>query len=182
MEWILASSHKRRLQLVEQAVDWCAQEMVKAKQHHQNKSEDELTTSLLIPLTAMGMDATHDTQIGGHVDITVRGADDFLWLAEAKKHGTYPWLLDGFEQLDRRYSTGLPGQDCGEMLVYHFGRNSQAVLDEYELRLNAARPDVAFDKSAEVPLTKRSTHRHAATGSDFSVRHRIVPLFFQPTK
>lgn len=113
LEMVMADAHEERLALVERAIDWSVQELVKNRHVKQTMSEDGLSIEIVGFLKAMGFDAGHDTQYGGHCDIVVEGRDNFLWIAEAKKHGSYDWLLEGFEQLDRRYSTGMPGQDAG---------------------------------------------------------------------
>lgn len=183
LEWLLARDHDMRQRLIEDAVDWCILEMVKFKQAHQDKSEDELTFALISPLRGMGIAASHDTQLGGHVDIVVEGGGDFLWLAEAKKHGTYDWLLGGYEQLDRRYSTGMPGQDTGDFIIYHYGQNSLAVMTEWINRLGDNRVDVTIDPlpPRDKGLTRTSSHNNVGTGLEFRVRHKIVPLHFEPT-
>lgn len=182
LEMIFAKTHEERLALVERAIDWSAQELVKNRHVKQEMTEDGLSIEIVGLLKAMGFDAGHDTQYGGHCDIVVEGAGDFLWIAEAKKHKDYDWLLSGFEQLDRRYSTGMPGQDSGEMIIYCFRRRADLVLAEYQTRLKAARKDVEFDDSVMDGLYRRSTHVHLNTGMKFKVRHTILPLFFEPTK
>ncbi len=182
LDMVLATTHEERLKLVERAVDWVSQEFVKTSHVRQEMSEDALTIEIVTSMKAMGFQAAHDTQYGGHCDIIVEARDDFLWIAEAKIHKSYGWLLGGFEQLDRRYSTGLAGQDAGEMIIYCFGARADLVLAEYQSRLKAARNDVVFDDAIEHRLFRRSTHAHENTGRDFRVRHTIVPLYFKPTK
>lgn len=182
LETLMATAHEQRLRLVERAVDWVVQEFVKTSHVRQTMSEDTLTIEIVTSMKAMGFQAAHDTQYGGHCDIVVEARDDFLWIAEAKKHKDYHWLLAGFEQLDRRYSTGLAGQDSGEMIIYCFGARADLVLSEYQSRLTAARRDVRFDDAITEGLFRRSVHTHVNTGRDFHVRHVIVPLYFNPTR
>lgn len=182
VDMAFATDHAQRLSLVERAIDWICQEFVKTSHVRQEMSEDGLTIEIVTSLKAMGFQAAHDTQYGGHCDIIIEAKDEFLWIAEAKIHKSYDWLLGGFEQLDRRYSTGLVGQDSGEMIIYCFGQRADLVLAEFQKRLEAARKDVAFDSSVANGLFRRSTHVHINTGRDFRVRHKIVPLYFKPTK
>ena len=182
LETLMATAHEQRLTLVERAVDWVVQEFVKTRHVRQTMSEDTLTVEIVTSMKAMGFQAAHDTQYGGHCDIVVEARDDFLWIAEAKKHKGYDWLIAGFEQLDRRYSTGLAGQDAGEMIIYCFGERADLVLSEYQSRLSIARKDVRFDGAMTQGLFRRSVHTHVNTGRDFQVRHVIVPLYFKPTK
>ena len=182
LEMALAKTHEERLVLVERAIDWGIQELVKNRHVKQEMTEDGLSIEIVGFLNAMGFDAGHDTQYGGHCDIVVEARNDFLWIAEAKIHKDYDWLLGGFEQLDRRYSTGLPGQDSGEMIIYCFGQRADLVMAEYQSRLETARNDVSFDGTLSDGLLRRSTHAHINTGRAFRVRHTIVPLYFKPTK
>ncbi|UWU27277.1 hypothetical protein N2600_18150 [Rhizobium sp. WSM1274] len=182
LDMILATSHDQRAAQVERAVDWVSQEFVKTSHIRQTMGEDLLTIEIITSMKAMGFDAAHDTQYGGHCDIVVEARDDFLWIAEAKIHKGYDWLLAGFEQLDRRYSTGLAGQDTGEMIIYCFVERADLVLSEYQSRLTGSREDVKFDQDITQGLFRRSVHTHVNTGRDFRVRHSIVPLYFSPVR
>ncbi|MBP2488991.1 hypothetical protein JOH50_004718 [Rhizobium leguminosarum] len=182
LDMILAASHDQRVTQVERAVDWVAQEFVKTSHIRQTMGEDLLTIDIITSMKAMGFHAAHDTQYGGHCDIVVEAREDFLWIAEAKIHKGYDWLLAGFEQLDRRYSTGLVGQDAGEMIIYCFIERADRVLSEYQSRLAGSREDVKFDQAITQGLFRRSVHTHAKTGRNFRVRHSIVPLYFSPSR
>ena len=81
---------------------------------------------------------------GGHCDIVVEAQDEFLWIAEAKKHGNYDWLLKGFQQLDTRYTTGLVGQDSGELIIYHFGQRTDKIMAAWAEHLKLNRTTFAF--------------------------------------
>lgn len=180
LQMSLASTHSERLKLVEGAIDYLAQEFTKTRQVRQDMSEDALSIEIVIGLKCMGIQASHDTQYGGHCDIVVEAKDDFLWIAEAKIHRAYDWLLQGFEQLDKRYATGLPGQDAGEMIIYCKGQRADQVTEEWHRRLAEARPDVTFEALGDDPLVRRSTHTHTGTGAPFKVRHKTIPLYFKP--
>lgn len=179
LEMIFATSHERRLALVEQAIDWIGQEHTKTRQHRLNRGEDALTTDIVTDLKAMGFQASHDTQYGGHCDIVVEAKDDFLWIAEAKVHGAYDELLQGFQQLDTRYATGLPGQDAGELIIYCRGARADQVMQRWAEHLKSNRTDVEIDPTID-PLVYRSSHTHEGTGSKFRVRHRVISLHFNP--
>ncbi|MGO7864967.1 hypothetical protein ELI36_19110 [Rhizobium ruizarguesonis] len=181
LDMALSETHEERLALVERAIDYIAQELVKNRHVQQDKSEDALTIDIVSHLRTMGFQASHDTQYGGHCDVVVEARDEFLWIAEAKKHTSYDWLLGGFEQLDRRYSTGLSGQDSGEMIIYCFGARLDKVMAEYQIRLTERRPDVAFEVAGDNAIVLRSTHAHENTGRPFRVRHKGIPLYFKPT-
>jgi hypothetical protein len=178
-----AACHAQRLKAVEDAVDFAATEMIKSRQVHQRKSEDELTFFILASLKGMGFQATHDTQIGGHCDIVVEGADSFLWIAEAKKYRkAYQWLLDGVKQLITRYATGQDGQDSGELLIYYFMPNARGFVARWEGYFRRAYPAESIERCRFDMDVIRSIHKHEGTGRHFSVRHKTVPLYFNPSK
>lgn len=179
LEMIFATCHDKRLELVEQAIDWIGQEHTKTRQHRLDRGEDALTIDIVTDLRAMGFQASHDTQYGGHCDIVVEAKDDFLWIAEAKVHSAYDELLQGFQQLDTRYATGLPGQDAGELIIYCRGSRADNVMRKWSEHLKTKRPDVEIDPTADA-MIYRSSHIHLATGAKFRVRHKAISLYFDP--
>jgi hypothetical protein len=180
LDWLLAPDYSTRLSLLEKAVNHIAQELTRTRHHKQKHTEDALTVEIVAYLAMMGVDASHDTDVGGHADIVVKAKDDFLWVAEAKKHRDYDWLLQGFDQLSTRYSTGLPGQDAGEVIIYCKTSNASLVMDEWVSRLSAERPGVVIEPEPASGLVRRSTHLHENTGAPYRVRHLIIPLHWAP--
>lgn len=176
----MAEDHETRVRVVESAIDWIAQEFTKTKQNRRRKTEDEISTDVVSLLKSMGFKAAHDTQFGGHCDVIVEGKDEFLWIGEAKIHTSYKWLEKGFEQLDSRYSTGLYGQDAGEVLVYTYSPRLDRIMSTWATRLSKARPDVKVQTCPLDPLNLRSVHIHKATGREFHVRHKGITLYFDP--
>jgi hypothetical protein len=181
LEMPFATSHGERRQLVEDAIDWIAQEMTKTCHLRQERSEDEISIDFVSHLKAMGFQASHDTQYGGHCDVIVEGKDEFLWIAEAKIHTSYAWLEKGMAQLSTRYSTGLEGQDCGEILIYTYSPRLDLIMKEWKKRLAAAVAEIEVDELDNDRLIFRSNHVHEKTGRPFRVRHKGVTLHFQPT-
>jgi hypothetical protein len=177
---MFAVSHEQRLEAVNSAIDWIVQEHSKTRQHRQGRSEDGLSIDVVTELKAIGFEASHDTQYGGHCDIVIEARDGFLWIGEAKIHKDYDWLLKGFQQLDTRYSTGIPGQDAGGILIYYFGQNLSAVMATWQARLLAARPDVQVSVCPINPLVRNSVHIHKNSGLPFRVRHTPINLYFKP--
>lgn len=177
---IFAQTHQDRLDAVEAAIDWAAAEMVKSRHVKLKHSEDALSIELVTSLRAMGFQASHDTQYGGHCDIVVEGKGKFLWIAECKIHSDYDWLLKGFAQLDTRYSTGLEGQDAGEMIIYSRNKRADEGMATWKERLKDARTDVEF-LDGDDKLRFRTAHVHELTGAKFRIRHVCVPLHFDPS-
>lgn len=176
-----ATSHLERRELVEEAIDWIAQEMTKTCHLRQERSEDEISIDFVSMLKAMGFQAAHDTQYGGHCDVIVEAKDDFLWIGEAKLHSSYAWLEKGMAQLSTRYSTGLEGQDCGEILVYTYSPRLDRIILEWAERLKSSVNDITIEEVDTDKLTFLSVHVHEKTGRPFRVRHKGVTLHFNPT-
>jgi hypothetical protein len=175
LNMIFASDHGQRLRQVEAAIDWIAQEHSKTRQHRYNRDEDALTTDIITDLKALGFDASHDKDYGGHSDIVIEARDDFLWLGEAKIHSSYDWLLKGFQQLDTRYATALPGQDTD-------GKTERIdqIMDRWCRHLRKRRSDVVIATCDRNPLIRCSRHIHERTGLPFRVRHVPISLYFKP--
>ncbi|MGL3104850.1 hypothetical protein [Bradyrhizobium sp. BR 1432] len=177
---MFAASHADRLSAVNRAIDWIVLEHSKTRQHRQGRGEDALSIDIVTDLKALGFQASHDTQYGGHCDIIIEARDGFLWIGEAKIHDSYDWLLKGFQQLDTRYSTGLPGQDAGGMIIYFFGQNLLGMMKKWCERLSEARPDVEISQCAANPLILNTHHVHKGSGLPFRVRHTPINLYFKP--
>jgi hypothetical protein len=110
----------------------------------------------------------------------IEGRDNFLWLGEAKIHQSYDWLLKGFQQLDTRYSTALPGQDVGGLIIYCKQPRVDRVMNRWADYLQEHRQDVSVTECVSHPLVRRSTHAHASTGLMFKIRHVPISLYFDP--
>jgi hypothetical protein len=179
-KYITATSHEQRLHAVEAAIDWIVAEMSKSARHNADSTEDALTTQIVINLRAIGFQASHDADVGGHCDIVVEGVEKFLWLAEAKIHGSYKWLFKGFQQLTTRYSTGMPGQDAGAMIIYCKGPRIDRMMSAWSKHLVENQPGAKIFPCDGNPTVFVSLHIHVRTGARFKVRHVPVSLYFDP--
>jgi hypothetical protein len=177
-----AGSAQDLLEQVDPAIDHILQEFSRTPKERQGRSEDALSIDLVTALKMLGFQASHDTTTGGHCDIVIDGKFDFLWLGEAKIHGAYDWLLQGFNQLDSRYATANQGQDRGGLIIYHFSERSDRVMDAWEEHLRVSRQDVTIEERAKGKLEMRTIHTHARTGRQYHVRHVIVSLYWNPKK
>jgi hypothetical protein len=181
LEYALAQDHDARLRAVQKGVDFACNELEQHKHKKGEFGEDALTLEVCSMLKMLGFQAAHDDDVGGHCDIVIKGDESFLWLAEAKKHSDYAWLDKGFQQLATRYSTGVKGQDNGEVLIYCFSKNAAAMLKKWRQELEARNVDVkTTDTACGNPLLFCSTHQHSASGLDFHVRHKAVALYWDP--
>lgn len=166
--------------MVESAIDYIVNEFQKTRQHRFNDSEDQLTVNAILALRSMGFDAGHDTDYGGHCDIVIDGRDNFLWLGEAKIHSDYNWLLKGFQQLVTRYSTGVPGQNVGGMLIYCRNANVFQIIERWKVHLQASIQGIKIEPLPGNPLVFSSFHIHEVSGLLYRVRHTPIGLHFSP--
>lgn len=187
IEWMSASSHEEKFKLLRTALDHCYGELVNNK--HLNRegkvSEDQLSVQICQMLGCMGIVASHDTQVGGHVDILVRDRDGFLWIGEAKIDHGPSYVAGGFDQLSTRYGTSGEGRNQGEMIVYSWKRNIAKRLKDWLEHLEGLEgvQGLEVEVAIEDPKWHFTTkHTCPASGHLFHVRHVFVPLYFAPKK
>ncbi|NEK17454.1 hypothetical protein [Rhizobium leguminosarum] len=178
--WLFATSHLDRRQIIEDAVDSISAEFAETPQHRKDRSEDGLTIDVVTSLKHMGFQATHDEDIGGHCDIVVRGKGNFLWLAEAKIHKAYDWLAKGYQQITTRYSTGMPGQDAGALVIYCKAENVKGIMDKWREHFAGVFPDAKVADCATSPLSFVSTSTHPRSGLPFRIRHIPISVWHEP--
>lgn len=146
----------------------------------QNDKEDRLTIDIVNQLRILGYEASHDTKIGGHVDITVRKSN-FLWLGEAKIYSDNSYLWQGFQQLTTRYSIGDYNQEHGGLLIYIREEDASSIMKKWQNYLiEKSLPNYRFRPCKMRSLAFISTHRHERSGRAFHVRHIPVMLHFAP--
>ncbi|MFD1791492.1 hypothetical protein ACFSE0_07555 [Ochrobactrum teleogrylli] len=176
----LADTHEEIQNLIEDGIDWAALQLTENAHLNQELGEDKITIDIVNMLKSLNFDAAHDTQIGGHCDIVVRAKNDFLWIGEAKVHSNYNWLHKGMAQLSTRYSTGVQGQDCGEILVYTYAPRLDKILAEWRDRVAESVEEISIEDLDRDRLIFRTTHPHVRTGRPFRVRHKGISLHFDP--
>ncbi|WP_415184294.1 hypothetical protein [Phaeovulum sp.] len=148
-------------------------------------SEDALTIQIVSMLTMLSIPAAHDTENGGHCDILIKSKHRFKWIGEAKLYTSYVKLHNGFLQLSTRYGVAQEGADRGEIIIYHTKENSKQTLINWKNHLvehKLAELIEGADFSDSGQLSFRTRHACVSTGCNFFVRHRIVPLYFEPKK
>lgn len=177
---LFVDDYAGQVEIVNDAIDYCISELVASKHHRKADGEDRLTVDLVTILKAMGFQASHDTDVGGHCDVVIYGKNNFLWLGEAKIHKSYDWDYQGLQQLSTRYSTGIVGQDHGGLILYTWNQNSNDMMNRWTEHLLTSKPDLKMEVCAKNPLVRNSVHDHPATGLPFYVRHTPVSLYFSP--
>lgn len=164
-----------------ESIEWliknAIRKLVSHKRHKQNLSEDAITVSIIEILEGGGLPFQHDTEIGGHTDISICIRDEFLWIGEAKLWEGPGSIYKGFKQLISRYSTGLPGELNGGILIYFYKRDVKKLMEKWANKMLEEENVTCEDIDG---LDYRSTHVHPSSGLDFCIRHFAVPLLFQP--
>jgi hypothetical protein len=149
-------------------------------QYRQKDTEDRTTIEIVGMLRQSGYDASHDKDHRGHPDFCVESLD-YIWLGEAKIHRDYDWLIDGLKQLHKRYSTGL--EDGSGILIYIYGMNAKAVMDEWRERLEARNEcNLKQTNDGQEKLTFWSLHQHTGSGLDLQTKHIGISLYYNPEK
>ncbi|WP_170515622.1 hypothetical protein [Ruegeria atlantica] len=184
LAWLGAKTHDQRLLALRPMLEDCYRSLTDNRQVNQGHSEDALSQEIVDMLYRQQVDAAHDRRNGGHCDITVKARDGFFWIGEAKIHGGYQWLFDGFDQLSTRYAVAQFGRDNGEIIIYHRGQNSRLVLENWRDKLLEERSNVELvnDGIESGRLFFETKHNCVASGFDFFTRHTIVPMYHAPAK
>jgi hypothetical protein len=185
INWMINQSYGERFKLLERSLDDCYRRLTDARQHNREGvvGEDQLSVQIVNMLQSAGIQAEHDPQVGGHVDILVRGKNGFLWVGEAKIYRGPAYVKGGFLQLSTRYGIAQEGRDRGEIVIYCWQPRAWAALEAWQAHLPQLEfPVKVVEELGDRKLYFRTEHRCPATGITFHVRHIIVPLFFEPLK
>ena len=183
LKWLIAETHSERLEVVTSAIEYVSQMFVRGRQNiKESRGEEGLNQDVVNLLCALGLGARHDVQDGGHCDIYISANNGFVWVGEAKVHRDYDWLKSGFDQLATRYASGLAGQNAGCLLIYHFGQDLKNTMETWKERLAKAYPEVKFSDCTLDPLAFVTTSIHKGSGLEYTMRHKGIPLYHNPSK
>lgn len=151
-------------------------------QYYQDDSEDKLTYNFCTQLKRLGYDSSHGSTIGGETDLLVKSytSKEYMWIGEAKIHGSYDYLYEGFLQLNTRYSTGAYNQSDGGLLIYIRQKNSKLVIDKWKEHLSEKQLPSFDTKPCPNNLDFFSVHEHETSGLPFRIKHIPIMLYFNP--
>lgn len=165
--------------------------IVRAVQHlEQNKKnfraldEEGLTGVLVAGLTNTFIDVTQETHSNGHVDITIKSTEEFLFhrtLGEAKIYDGPEYHIGGIKQLIERYSTG---RECrGFVIAYVTKKDIVNLMQKIRDKMDADLPVDQADKTTEHRLkwSFLSLHKHNS-GEVLGVCHIGCNLFVEENK
>lgn len=185
--WIqreLASSHQEFLDILFQDLLFAVERLEQNPQLMVDEGEDQTTQRLADMLAAFGYQATHNTQAGGNVDLTVeRVRLSHRWIAEAKRFGDVGDMREGYLQLSTRYRPALAsdGRLHGGMIGYLRRPNAAKCMTGWREHLAELIEGCATqDCSRRGPLGFVSSHAHGDYGVPLEVWHVCVVLHFDP--
>jgi hypothetical protein len=165
--------------LVEKTISYEVSLIAKRRSDLNALGEDALTAVLVVALEAIGLQAT-SARVNGNCDLTV-SYDNYLWLGEAKLYTGAAHVWGGYLQLTARYSTGLPNQSRGGMLLYCVKDTASVLLAEWRAVLSEQVQD-ANARDGALPLTFISADVCASSGLPLELVHFAFPLFHVPTE
>lgn len=176
-----ANTYEYFVDVLYEDLEDCLRRIEEDPQVHRSDTEDRVSQEI-INMLSMWYDASHDEKIGGHSDIVVRGPRGFLWVAEAKIHGSYDYMLQGFQQLATRYPRGKPDSDQGALLMYIKNQDCAAVVEKWKEKIT--QNGLAGLKYEECPIRKelgfRTTHTHTSSGRPVLIRHIGISMHWNP--
>lgn len=177
----MSSNYDNQLQHLWCVLDELYCNLVEARKYYSGMNEDEITIALVQQLQNLGLDAAHDRDTSGHSDISVIGNKRFVWICEAKISNGYGWLMEGYNQLLTRYSTGLAQQKTGEFLIYCNKKKPPEIMQRWFAHLAGKDPEIKKQfPDANDSSVFFSIKQHDVSGLDYTVRHKILGLYYQP--
>jgi hypothetical protein len=177
---ILVETYKEFIDVLYTDIDNIIYRIQDNAELRQNDSEDRLTIDIVNQLNCLGYDASHETKIGGHVDILVK-KNQFKWIGEAKIHGAYDYLWKGFLQLSTRYSVADSNQKDGGIIIYIRQKDANLIINKWKSHLVSKNlPDYSCDTCKNREMSFFSIHKHESSGLPFRIRHLPVILYFNP--
>ncbi len=178
---VLVENYDEFIEVLYADIDKIIRQLEENPELRKDDNEDRLTIEIKSQLCCMGYNASHDSKIGGHTDLSVRKRD-FLWIGEAKIHtSSYDYLWEGFQQLSTRYSTGDSNQRDGGILIYIRLKDVSSIMERWQAHLSKKNLTDYSCKPCKIRnLSFFSTHKHERSGKAFQIRHMPVSLHFDP--
>lgn len=186
-EKLYPQSYESFLKTVHECVDKAVVEAQRAAQYLFDSSEDHITTFIVSNLRSQQLDADHDSDSGGHVDIFIEDVDKkYGWAAEAKIDTDWSWIEGGVGQLMDRYADGTVGRDQGGLLIYIKTDNGATRVSDWRARVKAKYSAKQGFIDADCPTRRGyaffSECVFPKTGRPFRIRHVGVLLFRKASK
>jgi hypothetical protein len=176
---LLVHDYNSFVDYVEDELATCIQQLESNPEHHCNKGEDEVTISLRDMLVMKGVDAEHDVQHGGHVDLFIKQAS-WKYHAEAKIYKGNVNSYEGWLQLTTRYASGTPCNKGCILLYLQEHAGTLNVMKGWKVHIEDKVDDISVNFCGKNPLALVSTHALLRTGLPYHIRHLPVSLYFKP--
>ncbi|CAN7568634.1 hypothetical protein LJR129_004132 [Acidovorax sp. LjRoot129] len=181
------SSYQSFLDTVHACMDRATVEVQRAAQYLYSADEDTITTFIVSNLRAQQLDAEHDSDSGGHVDVFIQDADKkFTWAAEAKIDSSADWVQGSIPQLMDRYADGTVGADQGGILIYIKNEDAANYMLQWRNHVVTKYSGIAkfrdWNCSTRHPYSFFSECVYNKTGQLFGIRHIGLTLFRQASK
>lgn len=153
------------------------------RQHHQRKSEDEISDHLISQLSSSyKIPLPRDNQDGGHCDFSFQIVspkyDIYKWKAEAKLWKGKSWAEDGMSQLLDSYAHADLNNDQGSLLLYCVKPNPLDKLKEWKDMVCNMDCFLSIEET-EDPYEFTSVHM-SPSQIEYSVRHFFIHLHHPP--
>lgn len=152
-------------------------------------NEDQITVNIISYLNGANINASHDTNMNGHVDILIK-EKNFNFCVECKINDRLGlgYLIGGMDQLVTRYSTGTIYDSKGAFIIYHkkadlnsfIGRWKNHVETEYKNRDNNNGLFISSDISIDAQSQFNTIHKHPKSGLNYIVKHIPISLYHNP--
>jgi uncharacterized membrane protein len=180
-------SYSAFLATVHACMDKAIGEVQRAAQYLYGADEDTITTFIVSNLRSQQLDAEHDSDSGGHVDIFIQDADrKFTWAAEAKIDSGVEWVRGSVPQLMDRYADGTVGADQGGILIYIKNEEAATYMREWRTYVQTkygSKPRFRdWNCHTRHPYAFFSECVFNKTGELFQIRHMGLTLFRQASK
>jgi len=177
---LLIDSYESFADYAEASLDDCILLLERNPEQHFKKAEDEISISIRDMLITKGIDAEHDVQHGGHVDIYIK-SNDWIYLVEAKIFKGEAYSKEGWLQLTTRYASGHPCNRGGILLYLQKHEMTKQVMDQWSICMkDLDEEDMGVKVCERNVLALNSSHILQRTGLPFYVRHMPVSLYFKP--
>ncbi len=181
------STYESFIDTVHACIDRATAEVQRAAQYLYTADEDTITTFIVSNLRSQQLDAEHDSDSGGHVDIFIQDVDKkFTWAAEAKIDTSLGWVAGSIPQLMDRYADGTVGADQGGVLIYIKSEQAAPYMTQWRASVNAKYASKSgyqdWNCSTRHPYAFFSECEFNKTGRPFRIRHIGLTLFRQASK
>lgn len=167
------------VEVVEEAIDYAASILERNPELYGKMDEDQITISIVGQLKTLTLNASHDTKVGGHVDILVELNPQIFWIGEAKIDKSMSWVYKGYQQILTRYSTGKYNQKVGGLLIYSKRPRLDDSLEKWKQWLIKKETTITCTNLMH-DCSFNSTDTHPRTGAEYRVWHKPLSLHFSP--